>query len=139
MERHHHAKKKEVGAAKEAKRLGGAMEEKKSQAGDPNEIGDGIEHHDLLLDKWQRPQFDVFMHGFDVAEVFEGREVMRVLPNRVWQTDEERHGRGDPKPLGSEEFALRREEQSGDKSAQKKDCGVLIQQAKTQQHTAPEQ
>src|SRR5208283_5642741 len=81
VERHHHAKKKEVSETKEAKRPHGAMEKKKSQPGDPNKISDGIEHHDLLLDEWQRRQLDVLMHGFNVAEVFEGREVMRVLPN----------------------------------------------------------
>ena len=82
------------------------MKEQKSQAGNPNEIGDGIQHHDLLFDKWKRWQLDVLMCGFHVAEVFEGGDVVRVLPNHVGQTNREGDRRCDPKPFGSEQLAL---------------------------------
>jgi hypothetical protein len=49
------------------------------------------------------------MHGFDVPKVFKRRKMMRVLPNNIWQANQEGNRRGDPKPFRSEEFPLRRD------------------------------
>ena len=91
-----------------------------------------------MTKEWKWRKFDIFMGGFHVAQVFESREMVEVLPSYVGKSDAEGDSCGKPKPLGEEKLALRRKEQRDNQRADKKYRRMFVEKAEAEEHTAPE-
>ena len=86
------------------------MKQEIEEAGEPDENSVGIQHSHLLLEEGDGRQFDIFVCGFDVAQVFERGEVVNVLPDNVGQSDAEGDACGEPEPFGGEQATLWRKQ-----------------------------